>query len=464
MYCKWCGTENESTNKYCISCGKKLQVKKESHGLIKIFIPIVLVLFIFVLLIGYKIYLGGNIKFIDAKGGKVRAIGFGDSVDVEFGDDKAENSKSEDDCISQIEKLGKKYGWEEIGTPENKEIIKNQLSGSWYDSKSVHYELEEEYFTEVKFDIIKMYKNDAGYFFVISHTYENPQDLYGYQTFNNGNGICMQDVKSYYADDKKISSYLTKIYDNPLLLGYQMVPQDEGSYNDSGNQKYTDEDGSDVIETYFPGNVGGDILSAYVYYARVIYDESIGANVVAVGCSVFNRSNNNIPFVASNYFELNDHGIITNALPSDYDNTTIAVDGNFFTEIKFMTNTAKKHSDTFAMTMTVDGSPIHLGAYPQKDEESHAFPGVYMQPETSYEDIFIITDNLDGTYNVIKVDSILNNVIQVKDISLDANNKFGIQNGEYLWDSDNSCFYRYDERKGEYDKSQPYTKQYYTGE
>lgn len=229
-------------------------------------------------------------------------------------------------------------------------------------------------------------------------------------------------------------------------------------------QSETEESQSEEMEfeeSYMPGWVTGASLSTYVYYARVIYDSTQGTNVVAVGCTVSNNSNENIYFSAGNYFSLNNNGVITYARPTDYDNTTLAPGGNFFAEILFDCPTATKSGDTLHMTMIMDNAQIHLGAMPQDEKSSHEFSGIYMSSSPSYDAILIITDSGDGTYNIIRISDALSDLYQYTGVTVNDQNKFSVGNGEYLWDSENCCFYRYDDYDEKYDKDDPFVKQWF---
>lgn len=278
MYCRWCGAELNDNSRHCLYCGQELKPKNSNKNIMNIFLPMIVVVLITIFFIGYTIYDGNKDYIVKEKSGR----------NVGYSEKDISNSKK-NDCETKIGQLGEILGWEEIPSPENKKIIENQFSGLWYDAQSARYELDENYFTGDKYEIVKMYKNNDGYFLVISHTDINPQDLYAYQTFNNGAGVCMQDVKSYYCLDEKVSEYLTDIYDRPLLLGYNMLPYDEfdnqGEENNKDELKNASKEevyefAKEEIKSYFYQNLGlfdaiaaaGSIVFRYDDIDDIVYD------------------------------------------------------------------------------------------------------------------------------------------------------------------------------------------------
>lgn len=205
------------------------------------------------------------------------------------------------------------------------------------------------------------------------------------------------------------------------------------------------QEGEDTQSTeyYLPGYAYSNSLGAYVYYAYVAYDEEQKTNVIRVECTIGNTGSGDIQFVASNYFSLNYNGVITNARPTQYDYTTLAPGGQFTTELVFNCPSATRAGDTFNMTMTMENTQIHLGPVPLDTEERSGFAGTYMSSSPSYDTIFTVMDNGDGTYNITYVEDSLGIHRIYENISLNEKNGFSIGDVEYTWDEVDNVLYSY---------------------
>jgi hypothetical protein len=232
------------------------------------------------------------------------------------------------------------------------------------------------------------------------------------------------------------------------------------NYSSSQEEEYAslNEEKAKQAECYLPGQALSDSLTTYVHYARYAYDKKMNTYVV-VACTVTNNTSSNLQFVAANYFSLNNNGVITTAGTTDYDYTTLAPGGSFFTEITFSCPTITRTGDTFSMTMLVENAQIHLGPAPQNDNEINGFPGVYMESSYSFDIIYIITDAGDGTYNIIRVSDALGDVRQYENVELDDKNRFSMGNGKFLWNPEGCDFYRFDYNEEDYDRDNIITKE-----
>lgn len=205
---------------------------------------------------------------------------------------------------------------------------------------------------------------------------------------------------------------------------------------------------------YITDTATGDTIETHVYYAYTqnMYDN----NVINVVCKITNISNDSIVFDAGDYYELDNNGLIANVNTTDYDYREISSGYSFKATLSF-TCPGNSNKDLSCMNMTADGLNFNLGDKPQSENEKKEFYGIYNRPLSK----IIILDNYDDTYTVYKITKIGDEVYRdnYKNVTLDENNIFFMNNGSYLWSPDECTIYPYDSTWEEIDETQnPWVK------
>ena len=126
-----------------------------------------------------------------------------------------------------------------------------------------------------------------------------------------------------------------------------------------------------ITDTTYGKNIG-----VHVYYA---YNECEYGNLyVNVVCGIQNCSGGVLYFSANKYFELDNNGLISTSVSSDYDYTKLASGTTFTTTVRFMfPENANMILDY--MMMTVDGEEFILSDKVQEADELSEFYGIYYQ-------------------------------------------------------------------------------------
>lgn len=271
-------------------------------------------------------------------------------------------------------------------------------------------------------------------------------------SYDNSDGYIGFDV--FYSEDEKAKHHLilntdyeyADVTDDPTM-GLTVDDKMYRSFTNKKAEEYAalreQQEDTQLKEYYLPGYAYSNSLGAYAYYAYVSYDAEQETNVIRVECTIGNTGSSNIQFVASNYFSLNYNGVITNARPTQYDYTTLAPGGQFTTELVFNCPSATRAGDTFNMTLAMENAQIHLGPVPLDTEERSGFAGTYMSSSPSYDTIFTVMENGDGTYNITLVADALEIHCIYENITLNEKNKFTIGDETYTWDEVDNVLYSY---------------------
>lgn len=226
----------------------------------------------------------------------------------------------------------------------------------------------------------------------------------------------------------------------------------------TGGLTYTSEE----IDTgyYLMDTVYGDTLGVHVFAPYWTQGEDFMGGYIAIQvlCQITNASANDLLFVASEYFSLNNNGIIESGT-CEYDYTTIAPWTTVQTFVCFTYRMSNVNIDYDLMTMTADGIDVSLDPRPQSGEEYDAFSGAYCYNNNgdyfSYQcDWLYISDMGGGKYDVIETTAFMSgsylNKMQWKQISLGAGNTFKIDNSSnvYYWDQEAHTISRRSENFG----------------
>lgn len=123
-------------------------------------------------------------------------------------------------------------------------------------------------------------------------------------------------------------------------------------------------------EYYLTDTVASGKLYTEVRYAYI--DKPYGEPIICVNCVIQNNSPENITFVASDYFSLDNEGIIKTATVSDYDYVEIATGAKIVTDIKFV-YPSNANMGFYNMTMTIEDTLVSLADKPQSESEKMSF-------------------------------------------------------------------------------------------
>lgn len=270
----------------------------------------------------------------------------------------------------------------------------------------------------------------------------------------DGSYQCSMDVSSceptsfggvYYTDYDEYELYYYSDYgeDGLLILMDNGWPSwyyksDESSMNDSAYDWEEDA----VTGNYLMETALGDTISTYVFAPYWTTDENHSYTRIRVLCQITNTSSDNLYFTASDYFTLNNNGIIEYG-SSEYDYTTIAPWTTIQTYVNFTYRHSSVNIDYSLMTMTVDGVDVSLSLRPQSGDEYDAFPGAYCYNNGGdYFDYsctwLYISDLGNGQYQYFKTKAFMNmayylNGMDYGQITLNADNTFYIDSLQYTW-------------------------------
>lgn len=251
----------------------------------------------------------------------------------------------------------------------------------------------------------------------------------------NGTSLFLLDMETYTEQDD--GSYL---YEDPDE-GYSLVyyPSDnhvEIPIMELKDIKYyfsTDSEPVHYDTNYVSDTVRGNNLEVTVLLAYITTNSDY--RIVKVLCDITNVTNENMTFISSNYFSLNNGGIINEGYDVDYDYQTLAPGTKFRTTI-FFSFPANANGNRNSMTMTVDGIDVSLADKPYGNDE---FSGTYYLDGGS--NMYVIEKISGNIYSVVKFSSLPE--IITGNVTLNSDNTFEFNGDQYTWDPAAGSIYSY---------------------